>query len=140
SSHYTRIPHIHWSSPGKHAPQRGAILVCIAHYRTQTAKKADLYLQPRPGTDGALALGMMHVLIGEGLVDHDYIQRATLGYGELAQHVKQYDPERVAAITGLAPDVIVDFARRYGGTKASFLRVGIGLSRHDNGGGTCRAI
>ncbi|HEY6236205.1 MAG TPA: molybdopterin-dependent oxidoreductase, partial [Candidatus Elarobacter sp.] len=124
----------------KQARQRGAFIACIDPYRTQTAKKADLYLQPRPGTDGALALGMMHVLVGEGLVDHDYVQRATLGYGQLAQHVKQYDPKRVAAITGLAPDVIVNFARRYGATKASFLRVGIGLSRHDNGGGTCRAI
>src|SRR2546425_406059 len=75
----------------KQARQRGAFIVCIDPYRTQTAKKADLHLQPRPGTDGALALGMMHVLIGEGLVDHDYIQRATLGYGELVQHVKQYD-------------------------------------------------
>jgi anaerobic selenocysteine-containing dehydrogenase len=132
--------HINLMSLVKQARQRGAFIVCIDPYRTQTAKKADLYLQPRPGTDGALALGIMHVLIGEGLVDRDYIQRATLGYGELAQHVKQYDPERVAAITGLAPEVIVGFARRYGATKASFLRVGIGLSRHDNGGGTCRAI
>jgi len=132
--------HINLMSLVKQARQRGAFIACIDPYRTQTAKKADLYLQPRPGTDGALALGMMHVLIGEGLVDHDYVQRATLGYADLAQHVKQYDPERVAAITGLAPDVIVDFARRYGATKASFLRVGIGLSRHDNGGGTCRAI
>ena len=132
--------HINLMSLVKRARHRGAFIVCIDPYRTQTAKNADLYLQPRPGTDGALALGMMHVLIGEGLVDHDYIQRATLGYGPLAQHVKQYDPERVAAITGLTPDTIVSFARRYGATRASFLRVGIGLSRHDNGGGTCRAI
>src|SRR6266446_5813784 len=132
--------HINLMSLVKQARQRCAFIACIDPYRTQTAKKADLYLQPRPGTDGALALGMMHVLIGEGLVDHDYIRRATLGYAELAEHVKQYDPERVAAITGLAPEVIVRFARRYGATKASFLRVGIGLSRHDNGGATCRAI
>ncbi|HEY4907960.1 MAG TPA: molybdopterin-dependent oxidoreductase, partial [Methylomirabilota bacterium] len=132
--------HINLMSLVKRARQRGAFIVCIDPYRTQTAKNADLHLQPRPGTDGALALGMMHVLIGEGLVDHEYIQRATLGFGPLAQHVKQYDPERVAAITGLAPDTIVSFARRYGATRASFLRVGIGLSRHDNGGGTCRAI
>src|SRR6266571_986793 len=132
--------HINLMSLVKQARQRGAFIACIDPYRTQTAKKADLYLQPRPGTDGALALGLMHVLIGEGLVDHDYIRRATQGYAELALHVRQYDPERVAAITGLAPDVIVSFARRYGATKASFLRVGIGLSRHDNGGATCRAI
>ena len=132
--------HINLMSLVKKARQRGAFIVGIDPYRTPTAKLADLHLQPRPGTDGALALGMMHVLIGEGLVDHDYIQRATLGFGPLAHHVKQYDPERVAAITGLRPDSIVSFARRYGATRASFLRVGIGLSRHDNGGGTCRAI
>jgi len=132
--------HINLMSLVKKARQRGAFIVGIDPYRTPTAKLADLHLQPRPGTDGALALGMMHVLIGEGLVDHDYIQRATLGFGPLAHHVKQYDPERVAAITGIRPDSIVSFARRYGATRASFLRVGIGLSRHDNGGGTCRAI
>jgi anaerobic selenocysteine-containing dehydrogenase len=132
--------HINLMSLVKRARQRGAFIVCIDPYRTQTAKKADLYLQPRPGTDGALALGVMHVLIGEGSVDHEYVHRATLGYGSLAQHVKEYDPERVAAITGLTPEAIEGFARRYGATKASFLRVGIGLSRHDNGGGTCRAI
>ncbi len=82
----------------------------------------------------------MHVLIGEGRVDQDYIQRATLGFTALAQHVKQYDPDRVAAITGLAATDIVAFAHRYGATRASFLRVGIGLSRHDNGGMTCRTI
>jgi anaerobic selenocysteine-containing dehydrogenase len=132
--------HINLMSLVKQARKRGAFIVCIDPYRTQTAKTADLYLQPRPGTDGALALGLMHVLIEEGLVDHEYIHRATLGYGPLAPHVKQYDPERVAAITGLTPEAIVSFARRYGATKASFLRVGIGLSRHENGGGTCRAI
>jgi anaerobic selenocysteine-containing dehydrogenase len=132
--------HINLMSLVKKARRRGAFVVCIDPYRTQTAKLADLHLQPRPGTDGALALGMMHVLVGEGLVDHDYIRRATIGYGPLAQHVKQYHPERVAAITGLSPETIVSFARRYGATRASFLRVGIGLSRHDNGGGTCRAI
>jgi anaerobic selenocysteine-containing dehydrogenase len=124
--------HINLMSLVKRARKRGAVIVCIDPYRTQTAKTADLYLQPRPGTDGALALGMMHVLIEEGLVDHEYIHRATLGYEPLA--------ERVAAITGLTPEAIASFARRYGVTKASFLRVGIGLSRHDNGGGTCRAI
>ena len=132
--------HINLMSLVKRARRRGAFIVCIDPYRTQTAKTADLYLQPRPGTDGALALGVMHVLIEEGFVDHEYVHRATLGYGPLAQHVKQYDPERVAAITGLTPEGIVGFARRYGASPASFLRVGIGLSRHDNGGGTCRAI
>jgi anaerobic selenocysteine-containing dehydrogenase len=124
----------------KRARRRGAFVVCVDPYRTPTARQADWHLMPRPGTDGALALGVMHVLIGEGRVDQDYIQRATLGFTALAQHVKQYDPERVAAITGLTAEEIVAFAHRYGSTRASFLRVGIGLSRHDNGGMTCRTI
>ncbi len=132
--------HINAMTLVKRARQRGAFVVCIDPYRTQTAKWADCHLMPRPGTDGALALGVMHVLIREGLVDHDYIRRATLGFTVLAEHVKQYDPARVSRITGLTSGEIVDFARRYGATKASYIRVGIGLSRHDNGGMTCRSI
>ena len=132
--------HINAMTLVKQARHRGAFIVCIDPYRTRTARQADWHLMPRPGTDGALALGVMHVLIGEGRVDHDYIQRATLGFTALAHHVKAYDPERVAAITGLASKDIVAFARRYGATRAAFIRVGIGLSRHDNGGMTCRTI
>jgi len=84
--------HINAMTLVKRARQRGAFVVCIDPYRTQTAKWADCHLMPRPGTDGALALGVMHVLIREGLVDHDYIRRATLGFTVLAEHVKQYDP------------------------------------------------
>jgi len=132
--------HINAMTLVKRARHRGAFVVCIDPYRTQTAKWADCHLMPRPGTDGALALGVMHVLIRDGLVDHDYIRRATLGFTVLAEHVKQYDPARVSRITGLTSGEIVDFARRYGATKAAYIRVGIGLSRHDNGGMTCRSI
>ncbi len=132
--------HINAMTLVKQARRRGAFVVCVDPYRTRTARQADWHLMPRPGTDGALALGVMHVLIGEGRVDHEYIQRATLGFAALAHHVKQYDPERVAGITGLAAEDIVAFAHRYGATRAAFIRVGIGLSRHDNGGMTCRTI
>jgi len=132
--------HINAMTLVKEARRRGAFVVCIDPYRTRTARQADCHVMPRPGTDGALALGVMHVLIGEDRVDHDYLQRATLGFTPLARHVKAYDPERVAAITGLAAEDIVAFARRYGSTPATFIRVGIGLSRHDNGGMTCRTI
>jgi anaerobic selenocysteine-containing dehydrogenase len=132
--------HINAMTLVKRARRRGAFVVCVDPYRTPTARQADWHLMPRPGTDGALALGVMHVLIGEGRVDQDYIQRATLGFTALARHVEQYDPERVAAITGLTAEDIVAFARRYGATRATFIRVGIGLSRHDNGGMTCRTI
>jgi anaerobic selenocysteine-containing dehydrogenase len=94
----------------------------------------------RSGTDGAFALGLMHVLVRENLLDHGYIARATLGFEALREHVGGYPPERVAAITGLPAERIVGLARRYGGTRSAYLRVGIGLSRHENGGMTCRAI
>jgi anaerobic selenocysteine-containing dehydrogenase len=124
----------------KQARQRGAHVVVIDPYRTATARQADEYLRVRPGSDGALALGIMHVLIGEGLVDGEYVERATLGYDALAEHVKAWPPERVADIVGLPASTIVSFARRYGATSRSFIRVGIGISRHDNGGMTCRTI
>ncbi|MFQ5899777.1 MAG: molybdopterin-dependent oxidoreductase [Candidatus Methylomirabilia bacterium] len=132
--------HINLMTFVKRARQRGAFLVVVDPYRTRTAKEADLHLMPRPGTDTALALGVMHVLVTEGLIDSDYIARATLGFDRLAEHVKRHDPEWAARITGLTAAQIVEFARRYGATRASFIRVGIGLSRHDNGAMSCRTL
>jgi anaerobic selenocysteine-containing dehydrogenase len=124
----------------KQARARGAHVVAIDPYRTPTADAADEYVRVRPGTDAALALAMMHVLIGEGRVDHDYVARATLGFDALAGHVAGWTPERAAAITGVAAETIVALARRYGASPRSFIRVGIGISRHDNGGMTCRTL
>src|SRR5881409_545290 len=124
----------------KQARQHGAHVVVIDPYRTPTAVQADEHLAVRPGTDGALALAIMHVLIGGGLVDRDYVERATLGFDALAEHVKAWPPERVAPIVGLDPAAIVAFARRYGASPRTFIRIGIGLSRHDNGGMTCRTL
>jgi anaerobic selenocysteine-containing dehydrogenase len=132
--------HINLMTLVKEARARGAHIVCIDPYRTRTAKQADEHLMIRSGTDGALALGLMHVLIRENLLDLGYIARATLGFEALREHVGGYPPERVAAITGLPAERIVGLARRYGGTRSAYLRVGIGLSRHENGGMTCRAI
>ena len=124
----------------KQARARGAYVVTIDPYRTPTAQQADEHLMVRPGTDGALALAMMHVLIAEDLVDHDYLGRATIGFDRLAAHARVWTPRRVAPIVGLTEETIVAFARRYGATRRSFLRVGVGLSRHDNGGMTCRTL
>jgi anaerobic selenocysteine-containing dehydrogenase len=132
--------HINLMTLVKEARSRGAHIVCVDPYRTRTARQADEHLMIRSGTDGALALGLMHVLIREDLLDHAYIARATLGFEALRDHVAAYPPERVATITGLAVEAIVGLARRYGRTRASYLRVGIGLSRHENGGMTCRTI
>ncbi len=124
----------------KQARARGAHVVVIDPYRTPTAQQADEHLMVRPGTDAALALAVMHVLVTEGLVDRGYIERATLGYDRLAEHVKAYAPETVAPIAGIPAEAIVGLARRYGSTARSFIRIGIGLSRHDNGGMTCRTL
>jgi anaerobic selenocysteine-containing dehydrogenase len=124
----------------KQARAGGARVVVIDPYRTPTAQQADDHLMVRPGTDGALALAMMQVLIAEDRLDHEYLARATLGFDRLAEHVRAWTPARVAPIVGLAEETIVAFARRYGASRRTFMRVGIGLSRHDNGGMTCRTL
>jgi len=124
----------------KQARAHGAFVVVVDPYRTPTAQQADEHLMVRPGTDAALALAVMHVLITEGSLDRDYIDRATLGFERLAEHVKAYPPEAVARIVGLDAGTIRRFARRYGASPRTFIRIGIGISRHDNGGMTCRTL
>src|SRR5881398_2399709 len=124
----------------KQARARGAYVVVVDPYRTPTAQQADEHLMVRPGSDTALALAVMHVLITEGSLDRDYIDRATLGFERLAEHVKAYPPEAVARIVGLDAGTITRFARRYGASPRTFMRIGIGISRHDNGGMTCRTL
>src|SRR5213594_1830536 len=124
----------------KQARARGARVVAIDPYRTPTAQQADEHLMVRPGTDAALALAVMHVLVAEGRVDHGYIARATLGFDRFAEHLRAYSPERVAPIVGLDAETIVRFARRYGASPRTFIRIGIGLSRHENGAMTCRTL
>jgi anaerobic selenocysteine-containing dehydrogenase len=124
----------------KQARARGAWIVVVDPYRTPTARQADEHLMVRPGTDGALALAVMQVLVADDLLDREYLARATLGFDALAEHLRAWTPARVAPIVGLPESTIVAFARRYGATRRSFIRVGIGLSRHDNGGMTCRTL
>src|SRR6476660_7369984 len=99
------------------AKRRGATLVVVDPARTGTAEKADLHLAPRPGTDGALACAVMHVLFREGFADWDYLRRHTDCPDELARHVATRTPEWAAAITGLSAESIRSFARLYGRTK-----------------------
>ncbi len=124
----------------KQARRRGAWVIAIDPDRTPTVQQADEHLMVRPGTDAALALAVMHVLVEEGFVDRPYVARATVGYDRLATHLRGYPPAAVADIVGLPVETIVRFARRYGASPRSFIRIGIGLSRHDNGGMTCRTL
>ena len=95
------------------ARRKGAKLVVIDPYRTRTAACADWYLPINPGTDAALALAMMHVIIGEDLHDADYVARYTLGFEQLREKVKAYPPERAAQWTGIAAEDIRKLAREY---------------------------
>ncbi|MGN6672205.1 MAG: molybdopterin-dependent oxidoreductase, partial [Thermomicrobiales bacterium] len=107
----------------KEAQDNGAQLVVIDPRRTRTAERADWHLQPNPGSDAALALGMMQVIIAEGLHDADYVREHTLGFDELACRAAEYPPERVAALTGLPAEDIVRLARLYATTKPAVIRL-----------------
>jgi len=122
------------------ARRRGATLVVIDPYRYKAAREADLHLSPRPGTDAALALGLMHVLVREGWLDRDYIERYTLGFEHLEARVAEWPPERAAAVTGIPAGEIERLARLWWESRPAVLRVGYGLQRHTNGGSTVRAI
>lgn len=122
------------------AKKRGARVVVIDPLRTRTAKQGDAWIGIRPGTDGALALGLMHVLVRDDLVDHDYIARATLGFAELAQRVEAYAPERVAHHTGISAEGIERLAHDYAAARAPAIRINYGLQRHAGGGMAVRNI
>ncbi len=119
---------------------RGAKLVTIDPYRTGTAEASDLHLMLRPGTDGALACAVMHVLFKEGFADRAYLDRYAADVAQLEAHLETRTPEWAAAITGLAAEEIVAFARLYGGTKRSYLRLGYGLTRAHNGAAQMHAV
>ncbi len=122
------------------ARRQGAKLVVIDPYRTRTAACADWYLPINPGTDAALALGMMHVIINQGLHDADYVARHTLGFDQLREKVQEYPPERVAQWTGIAPADIVKLAREYATTPPAVIRLNYGVQRSEGGGMATRAI
>jgi anaerobic selenocysteine-containing dehydrogenase len=120
--------------------ERGAKLVVVDPYRTATAERADLHLAPLPGTDGALACAVMHVLFKEGYADRAYMARYTDDPVGLEAHLATRDPAWAAGITGLSEDEIVGFARLYGRTKRSYIRVGYGFSRSRNGSAQLFAV
>src|SRR6185437_11133695 len=116
------------------ARAKGAPIIAIDPIRTRTAVQCDEWIGIRPGTDAALALGMMHVLLERGLEDRDYIAAHTLGFDRLRERVRDYPPDRVSAITGIPIETIVSLGERYGRSRAAFIRVNYGLQRHGGGG------
>ncbi len=134
------VSNLHMWSRAQEAKRRGAKLVAIDPYRSLTAEKCHEHLALLPGTDGALALGMMHVILGEDRCDRDYVAKYTLGFEELAVRVKDYPPEKVAKITGLPAEKIVALAREYAGTRPAAIRLNYGMQRCAGGGMAARAI
>jgi len=123
------------------AKRNGARLWVVDTYRTPTAETADEFFPVKPGSDGALALGMMHVLVREGLTNQDFIRNNLLGYEEFAGRIlPDCTPERMAALCGLAPEIVVRMAREYAAAQAPFIRLGSGLTRYGNGAMTVRTI
>jgi len=119
---------------------RGAKLITIDPYRNGTAEVSDLHLMLRPGTDGALACAVMHVLFKEGYADRAYLARYASGVDRLEAHLEARTPEWASSITGLSVEEIVSFARLYGQTKRSYLRMGYGLTRAHNGAAQMHAV
>ena len=135
------VSNLHLWSRVQEAKRRGAKIVAIDPYRSLSAEKCSQHVALLPGTDGALALGMMHVLIAEGLIDHDYIAKYTVGYDALRQRVlEDYSPEWAARACGLRVDEVVQLARDYGRTKPSAIRLNYGMQRHAGGGIAARTI
>jgi anaerobic selenocysteine-containing dehydrogenase len=122
------------------ARRNGAKLYVIDPVQTRTAALADRHLSINPGSDLALALGLMHVIIREKLHDADYVARYTQGFDELAALAQTYDPQRVAALTGIACEDIVQLAREYATMRPAVIRVNYGVQRSDHGGAAVRAI
>ncbi|MFT9847170.1 molybdopterin-containing oxidoreductase family protein [Aneurinibacillus sp. REN35] len=131
---------MHQVALAQQARKRGAKVIVIDVHKNQTGRWADWFIPILPGTDTALALGMMHVLFTENLVDEAFLADYTVGYEELREHVKQYDPVTVSAITKVPVEDIYKLARMYGETSPSFIRIGNGPQHHDNGGMFVRTV
>jgi len=122
------------------ARRDGAKLVVIDPYKTRTASLADWYIPIAPGTDIALVLGMMNVIIGESLYDANYVTNATIGFDELRIRAAEFSPERVAKLTGIPSEDIIRLAREYATTRPAAIRLNYGIQRAQNGGMATRAV
>jgi anaerobic selenocysteine-containing dehydrogenase len=136
----TLSSNIHLWPQIKEALANGAKLIGIDPYRNHTHDHCHQFIQVRPGTDAALALAVMNVIISEGLEDRDYIERHTIGFDKLRERAAELPPTRAAQICGITEDEIVTFAREYATTRPAAIRVNYGLQRHAGGGMAVRAV
>src|SRR5262249_38731549 len=116
------------------ARSQGAKIVTIDPLLTKTGERSDEHIPIMPGTEGALALAMMHIIIRDGLHDQDYIDRFTLGFEQLKARAAEYPASRVSDITGIPAETIERLAHEYAMSSPSFIRINYGLQRHAGGG------
>ncbi|SDM75404.1 Anaerobic selenocysteine-containing dehydrogenase [Fictibacillus solisalsi] len=131
---------MHQVALAQKARKNGAKIIVIDVHKNRTGILADWFIPILPGTDSALALGIMNYLFENNLADMDFLKEYSTGYEELIEHVKQYDLHTVAAITGVSADDLKNLAHEYGTVSPSFIRIGNGLQHHDNGGMAVRTI
>jgi len=135
------VSNLHLWSRIQAAKRRGAKVIAIDPYRSLSAEKCTQHIALLPGTDGALALGIMHVLIAEGLLDHEYIAQYTLGFEDLKKRIlESYPPEWAARTCGITVDEVRQLALEYGKTKPAAIRLNYGMQRHAGGGIAARTI
>ena len=131
---------LHFWTRAQEAKRRGARLVAIDPYRSQTAEKCHEHIALLPGTDAALAFGIMHVLIRDGMIDRDYIDRYTVGFDALAERVAQWTPARAAATCGIPEAQVAQLAQDYGTVRPAAIRLNYGMQRVAGGGNAVRAV
>lgn len=136
----TVVTNLHLWPFVQRARRAGARIVVIDPVRTRTAKAADQHVQPMPGTDAALALGLMNVIVADGLHDADYVQRHTLGFDRLCERLADFPPDRVAQITRVPEEVIRDLAQAYATVRPAAIRTLVGMEHRRAGAMTFRTI
>ena len=131
---------LHFWRIAQEAKRNGAKLICIDPRKSETAEKCHEHIALRPGTDAALALALMHVLIQNDWLDHDYIAQHTLGWDALRERALEWTPERAAEVCGITPEQIESLARDWATTKPAAIRLNYGMQRVKGGGNAVRAI
>lgn len=131
---------LHFWTFAQAAKRAGAKLICIDPRKTETADKCHQHIALLPGTDGALALGLMHELIVNDWLDHDYIDRHTEGWPALRERALQWPPERAAEVCGITADEVRGLARDYGNTRPAAIRLNYGMQRVHGGGNAVRLV
>jgi anaerobic selenocysteine-containing dehydrogenase len=129
----------HWAVI-KDAKKKGAKVVVIDSYKSRTAKAADWHISPKPGTDGALAMGVINSIIEQDLTDNEYVKNYTNGFSELSEHAKSKTPEWASKITGIKAEDIKKLAFELATIQPAAIRMGVALERHYGGGQTIRAV